>query len=212
MRRRGLASPDDGDALALTFAYPVAKRDWAEERCFEGAEEVGPVIPRVAVWPWPSMRSVPVAEEWGCVDPPLLPLRARPKRKRPLGYEGRVGSGIVGASARKLSIPLPWVWYRPSWGVPVETQAVMSMPVSMAAEVANGLKRMCVIPSHAPASLRLQEARLHKLDSAGLLTFRMRCEFHTYPRPCRSAHKLIDSACPRQMKLASRECCLHQRH
>jgi hypothetical protein len=34
MRRRGLASPDDGDALALTFAYPVAKRDWAEERRF----------------------------------------------------------------------------------------------------------------------------------------------------------------------------------
>jgi hypothetical protein len=32
MRRRGLASPDDGDALALTFAYPVAKRDWAKER------------------------------------------------------------------------------------------------------------------------------------------------------------------------------------
>jgi hypothetical protein len=24
MRKRGLASPDDGDALALTFAYPVA--------------------------------------------------------------------------------------------------------------------------------------------------------------------------------------------
>jgi hypothetical protein len=35
MRRRGLASPDDGDALAFTFAYPVAKRDWAEERRFE---------------------------------------------------------------------------------------------------------------------------------------------------------------------------------
>jgi hypothetical protein len=35
MRRRGLASPDDGDALALTFASPVAKRDWAEERRFE---------------------------------------------------------------------------------------------------------------------------------------------------------------------------------
>jgi hypothetical protein len=35
MRRRGLASPDDGDALALTFAYPVAKRDWAAERRFE---------------------------------------------------------------------------------------------------------------------------------------------------------------------------------
>ena len=34
-KRRGLASPDDGDALALTFAYPVAKRDWAEERRFE---------------------------------------------------------------------------------------------------------------------------------------------------------------------------------
>ena len=24
MKRRGLASPDNGDALALTFAYPVA--------------------------------------------------------------------------------------------------------------------------------------------------------------------------------------------
>jgi hypothetical protein len=35
MRRRGLASPDDGDTLALTFAYPVAKKDWAEERRFE---------------------------------------------------------------------------------------------------------------------------------------------------------------------------------
>ncbi|MGZ3339900.1 MAG: hypothetical protein ACXU9B_08990, partial [Reyranella sp.] len=35
MRKRGLASPDDGDALALTFAYPVAIRDWAEERRFE---------------------------------------------------------------------------------------------------------------------------------------------------------------------------------
>ena len=35
MRRRGVASPDGGDALALTFCYPVAKRDWAEERRFE---------------------------------------------------------------------------------------------------------------------------------------------------------------------------------
>ncbi|HKH67335.1 MAG TPA: hypothetical protein VKA75_08205, partial [Reyranella sp.] len=32
MRRRGLASPDDGDALALTFAYPVFAIDWVEER------------------------------------------------------------------------------------------------------------------------------------------------------------------------------------
>jgi len=37
MRRRGLASPDDGDALALTFAYPVARKDWAEERRFDEA-------------------------------------------------------------------------------------------------------------------------------------------------------------------------------
>ena len=34
MRKRGLASPDDGDALALTFAYPV-ERDWEAERRFE---------------------------------------------------------------------------------------------------------------------------------------------------------------------------------
>jgi hypothetical protein len=42
MKRRGLASPDDGDALALTFAYPVAKKDWAEERRFErGSRDCG---------------------------------------------------------------------------------------------------------------------------------------------------------------------------
>ena len=35
MKRRGLASPDDGDALALTFAYPVAKKDRGQERRFE---------------------------------------------------------------------------------------------------------------------------------------------------------------------------------
>jgi hypothetical protein len=35
MKRRGLASPDDGDALALTFAYPVAQRSEAEERRVE---------------------------------------------------------------------------------------------------------------------------------------------------------------------------------
>jgi hypothetical protein len=61
-----------------------------------------------------------------------------------LAHEGRVGSGLVEASARKLSIPPPWVWYRPSWGVPVEPQAVMSMAASTAA--ANGLKRKCVMP------------------------------------------------------------------
>ena len=45
MRRRGLASPDDGDALALTFAYPVAKRDWAEEWRFrEGVERLRRMI------------------------------------------------------------------------------------------------------------------------------------------------------------------------
>jgi hypothetical protein len=32
MRKRGLASPNDGDALALTFAYPVARRNWEDER------------------------------------------------------------------------------------------------------------------------------------------------------------------------------------
>ena len=35
MRKRGLASPDDGDALALTFAYPVHRRSWEEDRRIE---------------------------------------------------------------------------------------------------------------------------------------------------------------------------------
>ncbi|MPZ32577.1 MAG: hypothetical protein GEV13_16525 [Rhodospirillales bacterium] len=32
MRKRGLASPDDGDALALTFAYPAYRANREEER------------------------------------------------------------------------------------------------------------------------------------------------------------------------------------
>ena len=35
MRKRGLASPDDGDALALTFAYPAYRRNWEDERRIE---------------------------------------------------------------------------------------------------------------------------------------------------------------------------------
>jgi hypothetical protein len=35
MRRRGLAPPDDADALALTFAHPVFKPDPGEERRYE---------------------------------------------------------------------------------------------------------------------------------------------------------------------------------
>ena len=35
LRRQPLRPSLDGDALALTFARPVAKRDWAEERRFE---------------------------------------------------------------------------------------------------------------------------------------------------------------------------------
>ena len=31
MRSRGLASPDDGDALPLTFAYPVERRNYQQE-------------------------------------------------------------------------------------------------------------------------------------------------------------------------------------
>jgi hypothetical protein len=32
MRKRGLVSPDDGDALALTFAYSAYRRNCEEER------------------------------------------------------------------------------------------------------------------------------------------------------------------------------------
>jgi hypothetical protein len=51
MRRCGLASPRDGDALAPTFAYPVAKKDWAEEGRFEEGLQslkMGQVIPFIA--------------------------------------------------------------------------------------------------------------------------------------------------------------------
>jgi hypothetical protein len=58
MRRRGLASPDDGDALALTFAYPV-RLSGCQARLGRGAavrrraaetEEVGRVISYAVVW------------------------------------------------------------------------------------------------------------------------------------------------------------------
>ena len=35
MKKRGLASPDAGDALALSFAHPVERRSWEAERHFE---------------------------------------------------------------------------------------------------------------------------------------------------------------------------------
>ena len=73
------------------------------------------------------------------------------------------------AAPRSCPMPPPWVWYRPSWGVPVETQAAMSMAASTTVAVANGLKRKCVMSRHAPASRRLQRGRLHKPDNAGLL-------------------------------------------
>jgi hypothetical protein len=44
MKRRGLSSPDDGDALAMTFAEPIARKDLAamrggEARIAEGVDE-----------------------------------------------------------------------------------------------------------------------------------------------------------------------------
>ena len=63
MRRRGLASPDDGDALALTFAYPVAKKRLGRGAAVRGraaeAEEVGQVI---VCWE----RATPVAQSFLC--------------------------------------------------------------------------------------------------------------------------------------------------
>ena len=49
----------------------------------------------------------------------------------------------------------------------MDPQAFMSMAAGPAAAVAvaNGLKRQCLIPRHAPASLRLQVERLHKFGS-----------------------------------------------
>ena len=35
MRKRGLASLDGGDALALTFAYPAYRKNWEAERRVE---------------------------------------------------------------------------------------------------------------------------------------------------------------------------------
>lgn len=35
MKKRGLASPDDGDAFALTFAYPVARKNVSDDRKVE---------------------------------------------------------------------------------------------------------------------------------------------------------------------------------
>lgn len=50
MKKRGLASPDDGDALALTFAMPVALKgdyapepepEWPPRRRIEGGDWMG---------------------------------------------------------------------------------------------------------------------------------------------------------------------------
>ncbi len=43
MKARGLASPDDGDALALTYAYHVAPRGSNEETGSGGSDKYDPL-------------------------------------------------------------------------------------------------------------------------------------------------------------------------
>lgn len=45
MRKRGLASPDGGDALALTFAYPVARKVPASIQAMRGSGNIGDYDP-----------------------------------------------------------------------------------------------------------------------------------------------------------------------
>ncbi|HJX21979.1 MAG TPA: hypothetical protein VJ454_13375, partial [Steroidobacteraceae bacterium] len=63
MRRRGLASPDDGDALALTFALSGRQARQGRGAPLRGrapeTEEVGRVIPRAAVWARGRDLSIP---------------------------------------------------------------------------------------------------------------------------------------------------------
>jgi hypothetical protein len=65
MRKRGLASPDNGDALALTFAYPVAPSDHSFEFNSSGQHEFDydpfawPDLPAVAPSPQPYYEPSP---------------------------------------------------------------------------------------------------------------------------------------------------------
>jgi hypothetical protein len=65
MRKRGLASPDNGDALALTFAYPVAPSDHSFEFSVRGQHEYDydplawPDVPIPAPSPQPYYESSP---------------------------------------------------------------------------------------------------------------------------------------------------------
>ena len=65
MRKRGLASPDNGDALALTFAYPVAPSDHTFEFSSSGKHEWDydpfalPDVPAVAPSPQPYYEASP---------------------------------------------------------------------------------------------------------------------------------------------------------
>jgi hypothetical protein len=55
MRKRGLAAPDNGDALALTFPYPVACRDWAKVwRTQEKMQKTGATIQLIVGMSWRS--------------------------------------------------------------------------------------------------------------------------------------------------------------
>ena len=65
MRKRGLASPDNGDALALTFAYPVAASDHTFEFSSSGKHEWDydpfalPDVPALAPSPQPYYEAPP---------------------------------------------------------------------------------------------------------------------------------------------------------
>jgi hypothetical protein len=75
MRKRGLASPDNGDALALTFAYPVAPSDHTFEFSSSGKHEWDydpfalPDVPAVAPSPQPYYEASPSRFGYGRCHP-----------------------------------------------------------------------------------------------------------------------------------------------
>jgi len=106
MRKCGLASLDDGDALTLTFAYPVVKRDWAEERRFdEGTKKLkGWMVirsaaecrrPRCGGRRWAMERRLPI---------PPLPPSAPPGGRRQY-LRDRIANDLQSLELRKRLPP-----------------------------------------------------------------------------------------------------------
>ncbi|MEI9898891.1 MAG: terminase [Hyphomicrobium sp.] len=91
MRRRGLASPDDGDALALTFAYPIFKTGLGRGALHPGEDRQAQALCRVTRAPKQHVHQGSDQRSHGAALPPSLEMERTATTAQKHGGNGKSG-------------------------------------------------------------------------------------------------------------------------